>query len=112
MVPHSQEILPDEKRIRGLHIKEEVARNFDEVKNKIVIAIFLMAVIIGLGVIIVRNNNSPDLPSWVPRGTVEAPWFKMIKLAISNDGLNFVKINQTLVENGDLRTFVETLMAE
>jgi large subunit ribosomal protein L18 len=35
-VPHAQEILPDEKRIKGLHIKEEVAKNFEEVKNKIV----------------------------------------------------------------------------
>jgi len=35
-VPHAQDILPNENRIKGLHIKEEVAKNFEEVKNKIV----------------------------------------------------------------------------
>jgi len=38
-VPHSNEIFPDEDRIRGLHIKAyrnvDVDKNFDEVKNKI-----------------------------------------------------------------------------
>jgi len=38
-VPHSDEILPDEDRIRGLHIKAyrnvDVDKNFDEVKSKI-----------------------------------------------------------------------------
>jgi large subunit ribosomal protein L18 len=34
-VPHSEEILPSEDRIRGKHISEEVAKQFDEVKKKI-----------------------------------------------------------------------------
>ena len=36
IIKHSPEILPDEQRIKGLHIKEEVAKNFEDVRNEIV----------------------------------------------------------------------------
>ncbi len=35
-IPHSPDILPDENRIKGSHIKEDVVKNFEEVKSKIV----------------------------------------------------------------------------
>jgi len=34
-VPCSEEMFPSEERIKGLHINEEVAKNFDEVKKNI-----------------------------------------------------------------------------
>ena len=34
-VPHSPEVLPDENRIKGSHISEEVVKNFEEVRKKI-----------------------------------------------------------------------------
>ena len=34
-VPHSEKILPDENRIKGVHISEEVVKHFEDVKNKI-----------------------------------------------------------------------------
>ena len=34
-VPHSEKILPDENRIKGVHISEQVSKQFEEVKNKI-----------------------------------------------------------------------------
>lgn len=34
-VPHSEKILPDENRIKGVHISEEVSKQFEDVKNKI-----------------------------------------------------------------------------
>lgn len=34
-IQHSKEILPSEDRIKGKHIKEEIAINFEEVKKKI-----------------------------------------------------------------------------
>ncbi len=34
-VAHSEEVLPDEKRIKGAHISEELSRQFDQVKSKI-----------------------------------------------------------------------------
>ena len=34
-VNHSENILPSEDRIKGLHISEDVSRNFEEVKEKI-----------------------------------------------------------------------------
>jgi large subunit ribosomal protein L18 len=35
-VPHSEEILPSEDRIKGKHISKEVEKQFEEVKKKIV----------------------------------------------------------------------------
>lgn len=35
VVPHSQEILPNENRIKGLHIKGDVSKVFENVKSKI-----------------------------------------------------------------------------
>ncbi len=35
-IPHSEEILPKEDRIRGKHISEELEKQFEEIKNKIV----------------------------------------------------------------------------
>lgn len=35
-VPHSEEILPSEDRIKGKHISEEIEKQFEDVKNKIV----------------------------------------------------------------------------
>ncbi len=34
-IPHSEDILPDEKRVRGEHISKEITQIFDETKNKI-----------------------------------------------------------------------------
>jgi large subunit ribosomal protein L18 len=34
-VPHSKEILPLDERIRGVHISEEIAKQFEDVKKKI-----------------------------------------------------------------------------
>jgi large subunit ribosomal protein L18 len=34
-VPCSEEMFPTEERIKGLHISEEVAKNFEEVMNNI-----------------------------------------------------------------------------
>jgi len=34
-VPHSKDILPSEERIRGSHISEELAKQFEDVKKKI-----------------------------------------------------------------------------
>jgi large subunit ribosomal protein L18 len=34
-VPHSEEILPSEDRIKGKHISEEVVKQFEDVKKKI-----------------------------------------------------------------------------
>ncbi len=34
-VPHSKEILPEEKRLKGLHISEQIAKNFEETKKMI-----------------------------------------------------------------------------
>jgi large subunit ribosomal protein L18 len=34
-VPHSEKILPDEKRLNGSHISEEVAKSLEEIKKKI-----------------------------------------------------------------------------
>jgi len=34
-VPHSEKILPDENRIKGVHISEDVSKQFEDVKNKI-----------------------------------------------------------------------------
>jgi large subunit ribosomal protein L18 len=36
-VPHSDEVLPSEQRIKGAHLnKPEIAKNFDEVRQKII----------------------------------------------------------------------------
>ena len=35
-VPHSEEILPPEDRIKGKHISKDLEKQFDDVKNKIV----------------------------------------------------------------------------
>jgi len=35
-VPHSEDILPSEDRIRGKHISEDIEKQFEEIKNKIV----------------------------------------------------------------------------
>jgi len=35
-IPHSEEILPKEDRIKGKHISEELEKQFEEIKNKIV----------------------------------------------------------------------------
>ncbi len=35
-VPHSEDVLPSEDRIRGRHISEEIEKKFEEIKNKIV----------------------------------------------------------------------------
>jgi large subunit ribosomal protein L18 len=35
IIPHSESILPNEDRIRGKHISEEITKQFDDVKNKI-----------------------------------------------------------------------------
>jgi large subunit ribosomal protein L18 len=35
-VPHSEDILPSEDRIKGKHISEEIEKQFEEIKNKIV----------------------------------------------------------------------------
>lgn len=34
-IPHGEEILPDENRVRGEHIGEEVTKNFEKVKAKL-----------------------------------------------------------------------------
>ena len=34
-VPHSKKILPDENRIKGVHISEDITKQFEDVKNKI-----------------------------------------------------------------------------
>lgn len=34
-VPHSKEILPNEDRTKGVHISEELVKQFEDVKNKI-----------------------------------------------------------------------------
>ena len=34
-VPHSEEILPKEDRIRGKHISEDIEKQFEDIKNKI-----------------------------------------------------------------------------
>ncbi len=34
-IPHRSEILPDEDRIKGAHIDENIVKNFEEVKNKL-----------------------------------------------------------------------------
>jgi len=35
-VPHSEDILPKEDRIRGKHISEDIEKQFEDIKNKIV----------------------------------------------------------------------------
>ena len=35
IIPHSEEILPDEKRLNGSHISEEATKSFEEIKKKI-----------------------------------------------------------------------------
>jgi len=35
-VPHSEDILPTEDRIRGKHISEDIEKQFEDIKNKIV----------------------------------------------------------------------------
>lgn len=35
-IPHSKDILPSEERIKGSHISKEIAKNFEEVKEKII----------------------------------------------------------------------------
>ena len=34
-IPHSKEILPEEKRIKGTHINEHISKHLDDVKRKI-----------------------------------------------------------------------------
>lgn len=34
-LPHNPDILPEEERVRGEHISEDTAENFDEVKSKL-----------------------------------------------------------------------------
>jgi large subunit ribosomal protein L18 len=34
-VPHSEKILPDEDRIKGVHISENTVKQFEEVRSKI-----------------------------------------------------------------------------
>ena len=52
-----------------------------------------------------------EVPKWIPENThaperdVERPWFKIIKLAISDDGLNFEKTYRILVDSGDSSNF-------
>jgi len=35
-VPHSEDILPNENRIKGKHISEDIEKQFEDIKNKIV----------------------------------------------------------------------------
>ncbi len=35
-IPHSEDILPSEKRIKGKHISEDIEKQFEDIKNKIV----------------------------------------------------------------------------
>ena len=35
-IPHSEEILPKEDRIKGKHISEDIEKQFEDIKNKIV----------------------------------------------------------------------------
>lgn len=34
-VPHSEKILPDENRVKGVHISEDITKQFEDVKTKI-----------------------------------------------------------------------------
>jgi len=34
-IPHSESILPNDDRIRGKHISEEIVKQFEDVKKKI-----------------------------------------------------------------------------
>ena len=57
------------------------------------------------GITPVRFTN--EVPSWIPvrADNQEHPWFKIIKLAISDDGLNFEKTHRILVDSGDSSNF-------
>ncbi len=47
------------------------------------------------------QSKNYEVPKWVPKGRKESPWFKKVKLAVSDDGLSFEKTHRILVNHGD-----------